>query len=86
MSARGRIPLRVEGYSGYRADERPVAFHLGERRILVRQLVDRWFGEDHNYFKLVGDDGILYILRHDGRTDTWELSLMEVPTPPRTAG
>ncbi len=74
-----RIPIQVECYAGYTADERPVAFSLRERRIQVRSLVDRWRGEDHAYFKLVGDDGALYIIRQDRTLDRWELILMEVP-------
>jgi hypothetical protein len=74
-----RIPIRVECYAGYTADERPVAFAHGERRIRVQNLLDRWLGEDHAYFKLVGDDGVLYIIRQDRSEDAWELILMEVP-------
>ncbi len=74
-----RIPIRVECYAGYTADERPVAFTHGERRIRVQELLDRWLGEDHAYYKLTGDDGALYIIRQDRSEDTWELILMEVP-------
>ncbi len=74
-----RIPIRVECYAGYTADERPVAFSHGERRIRVQELLDRWLGEDHAYFKLSGDDGAVYIIRQDRCEDSWELILMEVP-------
>ncbi len=76
--AAARIPICVECYAGYTADERPLAFRLGERRIMVRELLDRWLGEDHAYFKLAGDDGARYIIRQDRTTDTWEVILMEV--------
>ena len=75
-------PLRVECYAGYRADERPEAFWLQGSRIAVRGLLDRWLGEDHAYFKVIGDDGVRYILRHDDRRDHWELILMEASTLP----
>lgn len=81
-----RIPLSVEAYSGYKADERPVAFRLGGRRIAVREILDRWYGEDHAYFKLTGEDGTVYIIRQDRSSDTWELILMEVPTAPPAHG
>ena len=77
-----RVPLAVETYAGYMADERPVAFRLGGRRIAVREIRDRWHGEDHAYFKLTGEDGTMYIIRQDRASDIWELILMEVPTPP----
>jgi hypothetical protein len=76
------IPLRVECHAGYRADERPEAFWLQERRIAVREILDRWLGEDHAYFKVTGEDGIRYILRRDDHHDGWELILMDVPTAP----
>ena len=78
------IPLRVECYSGYRADERPEAFWLQKRRIAVREILDRWLGEDHAYFKVTGEDGVRYTLRRDDRRDQWELILMEVSTLPNT--
>ena len=84
MRGSTRIPLLVESYSGYTADERPVAFRLGERRLIVREILDRWAGEDHAYFKLTADDEALYIIRRDRGSDTWELILMEVPSRPPT--
>ena len=86
MAGSGRIPVIVETYSGYKADERPVGFRLEGRRIGVREILDRWHGVDHAYFKVIGEDGTLYIMRQDLLSDTWELILMEVPTPPRTQG
>lgn len=82
MAGSARLPLIVETYSGYRADERPAAFRLGDRRIAVREILDRWYGEDHAYFKLTGEDGALYILRQDRQQDAWELILVEIPTTP----
>lgn len=73
MGGSARIPLIVECYSGYTADERPVTFRLGDRRIAVREILDRWYGEGHAYFKLIGEDGALYIIRQDRGSDTWEL-------------
>lgn len=82
MAGAARLPLIVETFSGYRADERPTAFRLGDRRIAVREILDRWYGEDHAYFKLTGEDGALYILRQDREQDAWELILVEIPTTP----
>jgi len=82
MAGSDQVLLSVETYSGYKADERPVAFWLRERRIAVREILDRWHGEDHAYFKLTGDDDATYIIRQDRSSDTWELILMEIPTAP----
>ena len=51
------MKIRVETYDGYRAGERPLRFRLGEKRREVVEILDRWFGEDHDYFKVRADDG-----------------------------
>jgi len=70
----GRGPrIRVACYSGYKADERPVSFEAGDERRIVENVIDRWAGEDHDYFKLLADDRRVYILRHDRNSDVWTL-------------
>jgi len=72
-----KISLKVETYSGYKADERPVSFTLLNRRFQVREIVDQWYGVDHTYYKLIADDSNLYIIRHDREMDEWEMVMME---------
>jgi hypothetical protein len=72
--------LAVECYSGYRGEETPRRFQLGERSIGVRQVIDQWLAPDHRYFKIRGDDDALYILRHDPYQDTWELVFYKAPS------
>ena len=67
----------VECHAGYRAEETPRALRLGERRVEVVDVIDRWIGPDHRYFKLRGDDGAIYIVRYDRERDEWELTLYE---------
>lgn len=69
--------LRVICYAGYRGEETPRRFFMGERRVEVKEIVDRWLAPDHRYFKLIGDDGGIYILRHDTQFDHWELTLFD---------
>ena len=76
------MKIRVECYSGYKADERPVRFYLGERKLEVKELLDRWYGEDDDYFKLLADDGNTYILKYHHSEDFWELTLYSAPTAP----
>ena len=40
-------------------------------------VIDRWYGPDHRYFKVAGDDGAIYILRHEPPTGSWRLTLYE---------
>lgn len=70
---KGSMEIRVECYSGYRGEETPRRFWLDERRIHIREVVDRWLDPDHRYFKVTGDDGATYILRHDPKTFRWDL-------------
>jgi hypothetical protein len=50
-------------------DERPLRFFLEDRAVEVAAVLDAWVGPDHRYFKVKGDDGDVYILRHDTAAD-----------------
>lgn len=64
----------VECYAGYKADERPVRFHLGEREYTVTEVLDRWYSPGFTYFRVRADDGNLYVLRHAVEPlDEWTL-------------
>ena len=65
--------IRVECYSGYRGEERPVRFTLGEHILEVQEIEDQWYSPGATYFRLVADDGNIYILRHDEIADIWTL-------------
>jgi hypothetical protein len=71
------MDLRVECYEGHRGQETPRRFFLGGRWVEVAEVVDRWIGPDHRYFKVRGDDGAVSILRHDTAGDSWDLTLFE---------
>ena len=68
------VVVLVECYSGYRGEETPRRFQDGERRVEVLEVVDRWLAPDHRYFKVAGDDGFTYLLRHDTKADSWRLA------------
>ncbi len=72
-----RHQLTVECYAGHRAQETPQRFFLGERKVEVIEILDRWLAPDHRYFKVRGEDGAVYILRHDVAADRWELTMFE---------
>ncbi len=67
--------IRVECYAGYRGEETPRRFWIDERCVEVADVLDRWLAPDHRYFKVRGDDGDTYILRHDGAADRWEMTM-----------
>lgn len=77
------MALRVECYAGYRGEETPRRFWLGDRKVEVTAVLDRWVAPDHRYFKISGDDHGIYILRHDTLLWRWELTFYrEGPLPP----
>jgi hypothetical protein len=59
-----RVKLRVQCYAGHRGEEEPRAFDLGDRRIEVMKIIDRWLSTNHLYFKSQAYNGSVYILRH----------------------
>jgi hypothetical protein len=64
----------VECHAGYRGEETPRRFRLGERQVEIAEVVDRWLAPDHRYFKVQDTQGDLYILRKDVDADRWELT------------
>jgi len=75
------MSIRVQCYAGFRAEQEPLAFWLGERKIVVRNIIDRWFAPSQRWFKVEGDDGHNYILRHDELSGQWDLAAFTRMTP-----
>jgi len=65
--------IEVSAYSGYKANERPLSFVLDQERIEVRDVLDRWYGEEHDYFKVLAGDGRVYLLGWQRNLDQWLL-------------
>lgn len=69
------VQVQVECYAGHRGEQTPRVLVLGERRVGVSEVLDQWLGPDHRYFKLRGDDGDVYLVRHDPGTSAWEVTM-----------
>lgn len=69
--------IEVECYAGHRGEETPRRFHLGERAVEVTKVLDQWLSPEHRYFKLRGQEGATYVLRHDVISGRWELIMYE---------
>jgi anti-sigma factor ChrR (cupin superfamily) len=65
--------IHVDCYAGYRADERPLRFTLGERSYEVIVQQGRWYSPGVSWFRVRADDGNVYVLRHDEGQDVWTL-------------
>lgn len=68
------MQIKVACYAGYRGEETPRCIWLGDRKIEVKEIQDRWLAPNHRYFKIIGDDNAVYILRHDSKSWDWNLT------------
>jgi hypothetical protein len=67
----------VDCYSGYKADERPVRFRLDGHEYQVEELLDQWYGQNDVFFKVLADDGNVYILSNDSSSPAgrWAITI-----------
>jgi hypothetical protein len=65
--------VRVEGYSGYRAEERPTRLRLQEQTLEIVEVEDRWYSPGETYFRVVLATGDRYLLRHIVAQDVWSI-------------
>ena len=71
------MDIRVDCYAGYRGEETPRQLTIGARSISVVAIQDRWLAPDHRYFKIIGEDQGLYIIRHDPFKNVWQLTFFD---------
>lgn len=76
--------VKVESYAGYKGEEHPRRFQLGDQMLEVTEILDRWYEPDANYFKLRAGDGNHYILKNHG--DRWTLESFINPKRRTTSG
>jgi hypothetical protein len=74
VSEQRLLGVGVECYAGHRGEQTPRTLILGDRRIEVAEVVDAWLAPEYRYFKLRDTDGNTYLVRHDERANTWELT------------
>ena len=55
----------VECDAGFRGEQALRRFSLGTRHVEVAEVLDRWVGTEHRYFRVRGDDDRVYLLRQD---------------------
>lgn len=71
------LVLQVECSPDREGDAIPARFGLGNRRLEVDEVLDRWLADETRYFKVRAADGAIYILRHAVREARWELTLFD---------
>src|SRR5262249_13557752 len=67
------LPIHVDAYSGYKANERPLRFWLDADIYEIVTIEERWHDPTAEYFKVRTADGKLFLLRYDEREDEWTL-------------
>jgi hypothetical protein len=66
--------IEVKCYSGYKAEETPRSILINNKEISVNKVLDMWLAPDHRYFKCLGSDNGVYIIRYDEKKCIWELT------------
>ena len=59
----------------------PRRFGWGGAAREVREVLDRWDGEGHRYFRLRDETGAVLILRQDLEAGSWRLHFFEREAP-----
>lgn len=67
------IPIMVESYAGSQAEEHPLRFYLQDRKIEICRIEERWFSPGCRCFKVLADDGNIYVLEYNEIKDLWNL-------------
>ena len=75
MAEQRLFSVNAEYYVAHRGEQTPRTLILGDRRIAVAEVLDAWLAPEYRYFKLKGADGDTYLVRHDERSGTWELTM-----------
>ncbi len=75
-----QVNIKVECYSGFKADEYPKYFQLENNRFEICEITDRWHQGVHNpefpisnYFKVETTIGQQFIIKHELESDEWYL-------------
>jgi hypothetical protein len=75
----GDLVVRVECYSGYKGDERPVKLEIGEQMVDIAEVEDRWYSPGATYFRVLLANGERYVLRREEAQDVWTLEAFRSP-------
>ena len=74
--------IHVECYSGYKVNERPVAFTFQDRHWEVAEIVDRWYEGSReaglpalDYFKVRTREGKTFLLRYNALFNAWAIAV-----------
>lgn len=66
--------VRVQCYSGHKAEERPLRILFEGQTLEIEEIEDRWYSPGATYFRVLAEGGDRYVLRHDDVQDVWSLT------------
>ena len=67
------LTVDVQCYAGSQGEETPRRFRLGDQRIEIEAVVERWRTPDSRGFRVTAG-GQTYVLRHDVASGVWALT------------
>ncbi len=73
------LSLRVECYSGHKADQRPTFVFLFHEKIEVIEVEDRWYSPGFTFFRVLLANGERYVLRNQEAQDRWTIEAFRRP-------
>jgi len=73
------VSVTVESYSGFKSEEYPLRFHLQGRKIEVSRIAARWLTPGCRCFKVLADNGSIYVLEYNETDDLWNLLTTDRP-------
>jgi hypothetical protein len=66
--------VRVECYSGYKPEERPVRIVFQAQTLEIVEVEDRWYSPGATYFRVRAESGDRYVLRREDAQGLWSLT------------
>ena len=66
--------VRVECYSGFKAEERPMRIVFDSQALEVKEVEDRWYSPGATFFRVLVEGGDRYVLKRDDAQDFWSLT------------
>ncbi len=65
--------VKVTSYSGYKANERPLSFTIGDQRLEIRQIISIWVEPEKDFFRIIAEDKKIYTLSRHRESDLWSI-------------
>jgi hypothetical protein len=69
--------IRTDFHPDDRAGTAPRHFYFDGRQVEIMETIDQWYGPDHRYLKVRGNDGSLYILHFNEPHSEWTLIMYQ---------